>query len=122
MLTRLTCFFLGLCLIMSSVSAQERNTQQRTAVPLLSVLWCDEPAKMFGLLEGKYNEMPMMQGKASVQEQTTGQFLNFEIMFYYNKDTNTWSIVGVIPNIENTKACMLLNGAELEPFVRGDRL
>ena len=57
-----------------------------------------------------------------MQEQTTGQFLNFEMMFYYNMDTNTWSIVGVIPNIENSKACMLLNGVELEPFVKGDRL
>lgn len=122
MLIRLTCFFLGLCLIMSSASAQEENTQQRTAVPLLSVIWCDEPQKMIGMLEEKYEEVPMMQGRASVQESSTGQFLNFEMTFYYNKETNSWSIVGVIPNIENTKACMLLNGAELAPYVGGDRL
>jgi len=108
--------------MMSSASAQEENNQQRTAVPLFSVIWCDEPQKMFSMLEDKYNEVPMMQGKASVQEQTTGQFLNFEMKFYYNKDTNSWSIVGVIPNLENSKACMLLNGGELAPVIKGDRL
>jgi len=121
MLMRLTSFFLGLCLVIGSATAQEENNT-RTAVPLLSVLWCDEPSKMLDLVESKYDEQPMMLGSASVQESTTGKFLNFVMTFYFNKETESWSIIGVIPEIENSKACMLLNGKGLQPYVRGPAL
>ena len=112
MLTRLTSFFLAVCLSVGIVNAEETTP---TVKPLLTVVWCDDTEKMIAMVENKYNEKPMMMGKISVQEGTSQQFVNFDMTFYYNKETNSFTIIGLAP--DKKTSCMIASGTKLIPYV-----
>jgi hypothetical protein len=65
---------------------------------------CDTLANVRALLEGKYGEEIVAQGIS-----TKGRL----VMWYGNRETESWSVVTVIPN---GLACLNANGADLTVF------
>ena len=97
----------------SQSNAQEQ--QQPLILPTVSACGLKEDITLN--LKEKHGEVPMLRFKGGVLKLLRG-FVEVDIIFYSNIETETYTIVADI--ILDNKACILVGGKGFEAIVQGE--
>jgi hypothetical protein len=68
---------------------------------------CDTPGEILEVLK-KYNEQPIIGGMGVAMMQN-GQFSNLPVIWFFNKEKDTWTLVEW--NMQGDQACILASGS-----------
>jgi hypothetical protein len=93
---------------------------QAAPAPIATIQQCEleSPGAIFQMVQDKYGEVPMLQGKTMVQS-VRGPYLNANLYMFMNPETRTYSIILVDPN--TGMECLWLAGGELAPIYSGEQ-
>lgn len=106
-----------LCLLTGTAIAepQQPNPINPVALPLVMVCMPIDPTPG---LEKQYNEIPFIEGDASINI-GAGRQVNGKMKMLLSQDMSSFTIMF---NLEPDLYCMLMTGENIQPIYRGDPL
>ena len=98
----LSSIILSLVLTTSAYAEHEKNTYNSQ-----KPVTCMTPKEMIQIVDGKFNEIPYIQGDGLAAAIDGNQFIKTQVIISINPETRTFTVVELInPNL----ACMIAGG------------